>query len=318
MFNKYVFDSSNFSSIKPSNIELFISKEDNDNSNSFLKNFSFLLNKKRLNINVNLDKLNIKPFKNPESNIEPVNENASFYSSLEKINSSSEVNIKPKILRSNYSEKLYEFDNNNHISNYRNYLIYNVMNSKTNNEKSNEEKIKSTENKKLKLLNDKNKCHQIDDNKSKNLHIICNKKLSFNSCILHSKCNSTSTINTFNTAFELNSDKCNKYDKVESFSINKTHECIICMMAIEHIDDFIYLKCHHSYHKKCIFKWLLRKPYCPMCNENMTHMKLDKDIILKFIEAIKSQKDLYIFLNMFVIIIGFLCMFSIAYIGLGK
>ncbi len=318
MFNKYVFDSSNFSNIKPSNIELFISKEDNDNSNSFLKNFSFLLNKKRLNINVNLDKLNIKPFKNLESNIEPVNENASFYSSLEKLNSSSEVNIKPKILRSNYSEKLYEFDKNNHISNYRNYLIYNVMNSKSNNEKSNEEKMKSTENMKIKILNDNNKCNQIDDNKSKNLHIICNKKLSFNSCLLQSKCNSTSTINTFNTALELNSDKCNKYDKVESFSINKTHECIICMMAIEHIDDFIYLKCHHSYHKKCIFKWLLRKPYCPMCNENMTHMKLDKDIILKFIETIQTQTNLYINLNMFVVIIGFLCVFSIAYINLGK
>lgn len=315
-------ESCNISCIKPANIELFISKENNENNNSFLKNFSFLLNKKRFNINVNIDNLNIKPFIDKEKNIEIGNENNSIYSNLEKINSASESNnIKPKILRSNYSEKYYELDNKVNISNYRNFLVYSLVKNKNNNEDL-ENNVNVNENKKIKIdkkNSSKSKCLN-EDCKIEILPKIrkCDKKLSFNSCLLKSKCHSTTTINTFNTVLELNSDNLNSFEKTDSFSINKTHECIICMMSIDKIEDFIYLKCHHSYHKNCIYKWLLRKPFCPMCNENMAHMKLENEIILKFIEAIKSQKDLYIFLNLFVIIIGFLCMFSIAYFGLGK
>lgn len=38
--------------------------------------------------------------------------------------------------------------------------------------------------------------------------------------------------------------------------------CIICL---DNIDNPKFLPCLHSFHTKCINKWISEKPYCPIC-----------------------------------------------------
>jgi Ring finger domain len=40
-------------------------------------------------------------------------------------------------------------------------------------------------------------------------------------------------------------------------------ECIICMDNKEH--EWLPLECQHTYHKKCIHKWMRIRMTCPIC-----------------------------------------------------
>lgn len=40
-------------------------------------------------------------------------------------------------------------------------------------------------------------------------------------------------------------------------------ECCICLEKGK--EDFVALKCAHSFHKNCILKWCKEKQICPMC-----------------------------------------------------
>lgn len=54
-------------------------------------------------------------------------------------------------------------------------------------------------------------------------------------------------------------------DFVSESNIKLIDECIICLE--EYGDNPIRtLKCSHSFHKKCIDKWILQKNECPICS----------------------------------------------------
>ena len=43
------------------------------------------------------------------------------------------------------------------------------------------------------------------------------------------------------------------------------NNCSICLEQFLEKDNIIYLPCLHLFHSYCIFKWLERKKYCPIC-----------------------------------------------------
>ena len=52
-------------------------------------------------------------------------------------------------------------------------------------------------------------------------------------------------------------------------------ECSICVNQIEHFEECCMISCKHSYHKKCIDRWLNIKKNCPICRTDC--MKYDKE-----------------------------------------
>ncbi len=67
--------------------------------------------------------------------------------------------------------------------------------------------------------------------------------------------------------------------------------CSICLETIKE-DKHLKLKCHHSFHKECIGKWLTQKMECPYCRHEITDKKtlqwLDEDFKNKDEEWIPS------------------------------
>ena len=56
-------------------------------------------------------------------------------------------------------------------------------------------------------------------------------------------------------------------------------ECCICLEDIQVKKNQIKTKCEHTFHKKCIQKWITKKTNCPMCRENIdvtTRKKIDR------------------------------------------
>jgi len=46
--------------------------------------------------------------------------------------------------------------------------------------------------------------------------------------------------------------------------------CSLCCEAYRAGDGVVSLpKCKHVFHRKCVAKWLLRKPLCPSCRNNV-------------------------------------------------
>ncbi|CAG0916097.1 unnamed protein product [Notodromas monacha] len=60
-------------------------------------------------------------------------------------------------------------------------------------------------------------------------------------------------------------DGCKKNQ--ESVSLDSICTCIICMVEFALEDPVRYLPCMHTYHKKCIDDWLMRRLACPSCLE---------------------------------------------------
>ncbi|KAI5059275.1 hypothetical protein GOP47_0025594 [Adiantum capillus-veneris] len=51
------------------------------------------------------------------------------------------------------------------------------------------------------------------------------------------------------------------------FRSSKEEQCVICQQQYQRGDSIIPLpSCKHTYHKKCIRKWLEIKKVCPICN----------------------------------------------------
>ncbi|MCO5563453.1 hypothetical protein L7F22_017095 [Adiantum nelumboides] len=51
------------------------------------------------------------------------------------------------------------------------------------------------------------------------------------------------------------------------FRSSKEEQCVICQQQYQRGDSIIFLpSCKHTYHKKCIRKWLEIKKMCPICN----------------------------------------------------
>ena len=43
-------------------------------------------------------------------------------------------------------------------------------------------------------------------------------------------------------------------------------ECVICLNTIDAKGSATLLKCGHTYHSQCIYRWFLIKRVCPLCN----------------------------------------------------
>lgn len=67
----------------------------------------------------------------------------------------------------------------------------------------------------------------------------------------------------FRTCKDIN-DSIGKYEKVKKEDLEK--ECSICMESFcEKEFKRTIPECGHLFHKKCIDKWLKKKPSCPIC-----------------------------------------------------
>lgn len=70
-------------------------------------------------------------------------------------------------------------------------------------------------------------------------------------------------------------DKCKKYRFIHSNSIKFTNDinliddCCICLETYINNDKICKLKCSHTYHKKCIIKWMKHSNLCPLCKDEI-------------------------------------------------
>ena len=65
--------------------------------------------------------------------------------------------------------------------------------------------------------------------------------------------------------------------------------CFICMENINDINEIIYLKCHHAFHKECYLEWLgvstYENPICLLCREEIikhTPQKIRKSNVIMY------------------------------------
>lgn len=42
-----------------------------------------------------------------------------------------------------------------------------------------------------------------------------------------------------------------------------------CNICLDQLDENVYMKCGHSFHKECISKWLVTKKTCPCCRKTL-------------------------------------------------
>ena len=47
------------------------------------------------------------------------------------------------------------------------------------------------------------------------------------------------------------------------------YECIICLCEFNIDDPVSLIKCGHVYHSECLYTWFLKKPVCPLCDEEL-------------------------------------------------
>ena len=64
-----------------------------------------------------------------------------------------------------------------------------------------------------------------------------------------------------------NFKKLGKYKKVKESDICGTN-CPICLDEFKESEYYRNLNCNHSFHKKCIDRWLKKENNCPMCRAN--------------------------------------------------
>ncbi|KAJ2305713.1 hypothetical protein H4S02_003975 [Coemansia sp. RSA 2611] len=46
--------------------------------------------------------------------------------------------------------------------------------------------------------------------------------------------------------------------------------CMICFLDYKRGDSLIDLSCNHSFHSKCVSRWLRSKASCPLCSHSIT------------------------------------------------
>ena len=62
--------------------------------------------------------------------------------------------------------------------------------------------------------------------------------------------------------------KLGKYKKVKENDLCGTN-CPICLDEFKESEYYRNLKCNHSFHKKCIDRWLKKENNCPMCRASV-------------------------------------------------
>ncbi|KAF5182404.1 hypothetical protein FRX31_028011 [Thalictrum thalictroides] len=58
--------------------------------------------------------------------------------------------------------------------------------------------------------------------------------------------------------------------------LDSVEVCAICIENMKKGDEARTLGCNHSFHTKCIFKWVERNTTCPMCRFDMCSRKRKK------------------------------------------
>jgi hypothetical protein len=58
-----------------------------------------------------------------------------------------------------------------------------------------------------------------------------------------------------------------KYIKELQWDKDDENSCAVCYCNFCKDEDIFLLPCKHSYHKKCVRNWLLKKQTCPYCRE---------------------------------------------------
>lgn len=74
---------------------------------------------------------------------------------------------------------------------------------------------------------------------------------------------------TVQLIFSIKKDKENSLGSYKKISIKDTTET--CPICLENFKEGLYkrsLNCNHTFHKKCIDKWLFKEESCPICRKN--------------------------------------------------
>lgn len=64
-----------------------------------------------------------------------------------------------------------------------------------------------------------------------------------------------------------------KYKKLKNEDELTDNVCSICMNEIKQNEFIRELICKHTFHKKCVDKWIYNTPNCPYCRSNIYELK---------------------------------------------
>lgn len=83
-----------------------------------------------------------------------------------------------------------------------------------------------------------------------------------------------------------------------SYHPSLDHDCVICMIhSTDYYSPFVLLGCNHTFHRKCIIKWIDKSQQynkllfasCPICRK-----KIDKSSIKLIEDSYDSEYDSYV------------------------
>lgn len=68
------------------------------------------------------------------------------------------------------------------------------------------------------------------------------------------------------------------------------HECAICLKEVFGISRARTLQCGHTFHDKCIGKWLQRKQTCPICRRTVPKPPMEDPRIAFMFRLLEETK----------------------------
>ena len=69
-------------------------------------------------------------------------------------------------------------------------------------------------------------------------------------------------------ATEEQMESLGNYQRVTKEEVSEDNTCCICLAPYKQGEGKRTLGCEHSFHKKCIDKWLIESKTCPICRKN--------------------------------------------------
>ena len=83
---------------------------------------------------------------------------------------------------------------------------------------------------------------------------------------------------------------------------------MICSICISNLGRRKYItKCNHSFHTKCLMKWILTKDTCPMCREILRDIELEEYYVR---DNICQYSTLIIIILLYLFIIVYVIVFN--------
>jgi hypothetical protein len=68
--------------------------------------------------------------------------------------------------------------------------------------------------------------------------------------------------------------------------------CSVCFTNVQKKSQLKTLECNHKFHMKCIWKWLIKQPTCPVCRREVSSLpsyNCPYNEYIHFVNAYKSR-----------------------------